>query len=80
MLTHISSRDFNQDISRAKKASKTNPVIITERGVPAHVLLSYQQYEDLVKQQPSMAQMLACEDIEFSLEKIDIKPMPADLD
>lgn len=66
----ISSRDFNQDLGKAKKASRTSPVIITERGKAAHVLLSYQHYERLVKAQPSMAQMLCSDDeIEFEFEK-----------
>lgn len=40
IITTLSSREFNQDTSRAKKAADAGPVIITDRGRPAHVLLS----------------------------------------
>ncbi|AZE22438.1 VapB protein (antitoxin to VapC) [Pseudomonas chlororaphis subsp. aureofaciens] len=45
-ITTISSREFNQDTSGAKKASRNGPVIITDRGRPAHVLLSIEDYEN----------------------------------
>ena len=44
MPTTISSRDFNQDISAAKRAAAQGPVFITDRGKPAHVLLSIDDY------------------------------------
>jgi prevent-host-death family protein len=43
-ITKISSREFNQDSARAKKAAKKGPVFITDRGKPAHVLLSIEDY------------------------------------
>ncbi|MCF9010316.1 type II toxin-antitoxin system Phd/YefM family antitoxin, partial [Pseudomonas carnis] len=36
-ITTISSREFNQDTSGAKKAARKGPVFITDRGKPAHV-------------------------------------------
>jgi hypothetical protein len=44
----MTSREFNQDASRAKKAAEDGPVYITDRGRPAHVLLTYEAYEELV--------------------------------
>jgi antitoxin (DNA-binding transcriptional repressor) of toxin-antitoxin stability system len=38
-ISKVSSREFNQHTSRAKDAARSGPVIITERGRPAHVLL-----------------------------------------
>lgn len=38
MITTLSSREFNQDTSRAKKAALIGPVFITDRGKPAHVI------------------------------------------
>ena len=35
----MTSREANQDFSRAKREAKSGPVIITERGRPASVLL-----------------------------------------
>ena len=43
-ITTISSRDFNQDAGGAKRAAEKGPVIITDRGRPSHVLLSFEQY------------------------------------
>ena len=56
MQRTISSREFNQDTSAAKKASQLGPVFITDRGKPAHVLLSIQDYEKLLGNQLSLAQ------------------------
>ena len=39
-ITTLSSREFNQDAGRAKKAARSGPVFITDRGRPAHVLNS----------------------------------------
>ncbi|MFD2182105.1 type II toxin-antitoxin system Phd/YefM family antitoxin [Rhodoplanes azumiensis] len=48
MRTTMTSREFNQDTSKAKKASADGPVFITDRGRPAHVLLSIDDYNRLV--------------------------------
>jgi len=45
--TTMTSRKFNQDASRAKKAAEDGPVFITDRGQPAHVLLSIEEYRRL---------------------------------
>ena len=47
-MTTLTSREFNQDTSGAKKAAKKGPVFITDRGRPAHVLLSIEEYEKLL--------------------------------
>lgn len=48
MTTQMSSREFNQDTGLAKKAAEKGPVIITDRGRPAHVLLTFEAYERLL--------------------------------
>ena len=47
-ITTLSSREFNQDSGRAKKAAKNGPVFITDRGRPAHVLLTAEEYQKLI--------------------------------
>jgi hypothetical protein len=37
-VTTLSSREFNQDASRAKIAAQNGPVFISDCGRPAHVL------------------------------------------
>ncbi len=45
MVTTLSSREFNQDTGRAIKATEAGPVVITERGKPAHVLMTFSDYQ-----------------------------------
>ncbi|PKM05766.1 MAG: prevent-host-death protein [Gammaproteobacteria bacterium HGW-Gammaproteobacteria-4] len=58
-ITTLSSRQFNQDASRAKKAAQTGPVIITDRGRPAHVLLTFEEYKRLSGGRTKIADLLA---------------------
>ena len=44
MATRMSSREFNQDTSGAKKAAERGPVYITDRGRLAYVLLTFDAY------------------------------------
>jgi len=81
-ITTISSRELNQDITRAKKAAKSGPVFITDRGKPAHVLLSIEEYQRLTKQRRNIADSLAMPgvaDIEFEPQRMTIETRPADL-
>lgn len=67
-ITTMSSREFNQDAGGAKKAADKGPVIITDRGRPAHVLLSFEDYQKLVGTQRSLLDIVAQDeddDIEF---------------
>jgi len=57
--TTLTSREFNQDTSRAKKAARRGPVFITDRGRPAHVLLSIEEYQRLTGGTMSLAEALA---------------------
>ena len=55
----ISSREFNQDVSKAKRAAEKGPVFITDRGTPAHVLLTVDEYNKLIEAAKSVADLLA---------------------
>lgn len=46
-VTTMTSREFNQQTSRAKSAADKGPVVVTDRGEPAYVLLSYAEYAKL---------------------------------
>lgn len=83
MSTKMSSRDFNQDTSRAKKAAEHGPVYITDRGRPAHVLLTMEAYEALVgagRVIDMLGEPLGIEDIEFEVPTADDKARPASFD
>ena len=69
MVTTVSSRAFNQDTSGAKKAAKSGPVFITDRGRPAHVLLTIEDYRRLKGTQPTLLEVLAQDgDADFDFE------------
>lgn len=82
VITTLSSRELNQDVTRAKRAAEGGPVFITDRGKPAHVLLSFEDYQRLTRQRRNIADALAMPgvaDIEFDPPKVDIGARPADL-
>lgn len=43
----VTSKTFNQQASRLKAMAALEPVLITERGRPTHVLLDYDTYTQL---------------------------------
>ncbi len=85
-ITTVSSREFNQNVSSIKKASEHGPVFITDRGKPAHVLLTIREYQKITHKGQSLAEALAmpegadiCED--FEPPRLgDLKFRPADFD
>jgi prevent-host-death family protein len=73
-ITRLSSREFNQDTAMAKKAAKRGPVFITDRGRPAHVLLTIEDYEKLANGSASIIDLLSLpgvEDIPFEAPRAD---------
>jgi prevent-host-death family protein len=80
-ITTLTSREFNQDASRAKKAANKGPVFITDRGKPAHVLLTVEAYRQLTGSRRKITDILAmqgADDIEFDPPRIDIEIRSAD--
>jgi len=64
----LTSREFNQDVARAKRAAKQGPVIITDRGRPAYVLMRHETYRRLIRKEPGIRSILShpeSEDIAF---------------
>lgn len=81
-ITTLSSREFNQDASKAKKAAKDGPVFITDRGRPAHVLLTFEEYKKISGGRTKIADLLAMpgvEDIELEIPQWRDLAQPADL-
>lgn len=82
MITALTSREFNQDTGRAKKAAEEGPVFITDRGRPAHVLLSIKEYQRLVGGRKKIADLLAMpgiDSVELEIPTSREVPRPADL-
>lgn len=81
-ITTLSSREFNQDTSRAKKAAMQGPVFITDRGKPAHVLLSIEEFQRISLGRQKIADLLAMpgiEDIELEIPPLADHAHAADL-
>lgn len=55
----IGSREFNQDVSAAKRLARVEPVFVTDRGRPTHVLMSMQTFLQLNGQRESIVDLLA---------------------
>lgn len=80
-MIQISSREFNQDIGYAKRKSVQDPVVITERGKPTHVLLSYDEYQKMLSTQLKITELLSCSDeIDFKTVKTSLYLKPVNFD
>lgn len=81
-ITTISSREFNQAASEAKRAANSGPVFITDRGRPAHVLVSIELWQRLTGGHGKIADLLAMpgvEDMELETPRSHELAQPADL-
>ncbi len=79
--TTYTSREFNQDAGGAKRAAEEGPVYITDRGRPAHVLLSIDDYRRLTDTAASIVDQLAMREedaIDFEPARADLTLRPAD--
>ena len=61
-ITTVTSREFNQDVSKIKRAAMNGPVFITDRGHPAHVLLSIEDYQKLTEIKENIIDLIAMPD------------------
>ncbi|MBP7339504.1 type II toxin-antitoxin system Phd/YefM family antitoxin [Niveispirillum sp.] len=80
----MSSREFNQNPSEAKRAAEDGPLIVTDRGEPAYVLLRYDAYKRLAGERgPSLLDALRQDgpeaDFEFAPARITDPVRPIDL-
>ena len=46
-MKRVTSRELNQDVSRAKRFALVEPVFVTDRGRPTHVLLGIEAWREL---------------------------------
>lgn len=58
-MKSFTSGEFSQDVSAAKCAAQDGPVFITERGEPAFVLLSIDDYQALTVGGQSLQQVFS---------------------
>lgn len=81
-ITTLSSREFNQDTGKAKRAARKGPVFITDRGKPKHVLLSIHDYQKITMKDATIFDLLTMPgagDIDFDPPRFgDESIRPAD--
>lgn len=58
-MSTMTSREFNQGVARAKRAAQQGPVIITDRGRPAYVLMRHETYRRLSRRGAGIRALLA---------------------
>ncbi|USX28282.1 type II toxin-antitoxin system Phd/YefM family antitoxin [Oxalobacteraceae bacterium OTU3CINTB1] len=81
-ITTLPIEQFLRKPSDATNAADSDPVFITERGRPTHVLIKFSDYQRLIREHRNMAELLSVPD----MADIDFEPVrsretatPADL-
>lgn len=62
-MTTMTSREFNRDVSKAKREARQGPVFITDRGRPAHVLLTVDEYHRITDGDRTIGDLLGRPDV-----------------
>lgn len=81
-MKQLTSREFNQNVSKAKRDALSGPVFVTDRGEPSHVLLSYDDYKRMTSEPSNIIDALSMKGlslIEFETEKATPSIKPVDL-
>lgn len=78
-MAAMSARDFNRDVSAAKRAAADGPVVITDRGQPAYVLLSIEDYRHLSDKRSIVDWLRMEEAIDFEPARLESLPRAAEL-
>jgi prevent-host-death family protein len=80
----MTSREFNQDLARAKRAAAEGPVFVTDRGHPSLVLVSYDEWAQLAGKGRTIADALSgsreAADLEFEVTPDRSVSLPAEFD
>ncbi|ANF30378.1 prevent-host-death protein [Leifsonia xyli] len=64
----ITAREFNHDVSAAKRSATAEPLIITDRGEPAYVLLTFADFERMTGRQKNIVDLLRQDDPESDFD------------
>lgn len=72
-MKRVTSREFNQDVSRAKRLAAIEPVFVTDRGRPTHVLISIDAWRQLSGERETIVQLLAAPPGEVALDRTPLR-------
>lgn len=79
-MESMTSREFNHDVSAAKRAAAAAPVVITDRGEPAFVLMSIAEFRRRGETGADLINRLRMDDdIDVDFEKVSIEPRVPEL-
>ncbi|MDQ1740554.1 MAG: hypothetical protein QOE53_2206 [Pseudonocardiales bacterium] len=72
-MSTVTAAEFNQRPSQVKRAAEEEPVVITEHSRPSFVLLTYAEYQRLLRAPSDLAQWLEMdEEIEFEIDPVGL--------
>lgn len=78
MTTTFTSREFNHEVGKAKRAACQGAVFITDRGKATHVLLSIDEYQQISRQGTGnivdALSVPGLSEIEFDAPRVTILP------
>jgi prevent-host-death family protein len=72
----VSSREFNQDVSQAKRLARFEPVFVTDRGRPTHVLMSMEAFRRLSGQSETIVDLLAAPNAPAPADDLPLRADP----
>jgi prevent-host-death family protein len=76
----VTAAEFNQRPSQVKREAKEEPVVITEHSRPSFVLLTYAEYQRLLRTPTNLAEWLEMDDeVEFEIEPVGLDIRPANV-
>lgn len=75
-MKRVTSRELNQDVSRAKRFALVEPVFVTDRGRATHVLISIDAWRQLSGERETMAQLLAAAPGDIPLDRTFLRRTP----
>ena len=79
-MTTVTAAEFNQRPSQVKRAAEEEPVVITEHSRPSFVLLTYAEYQRLLRTPTDLDDWLEMDDeVDFEIEPAGLDIRPADV-
>jgi hypothetical protein len=70
-MSTMTSREFNQDIGKAKRLARLEPVFVTDRGRPTHVLMSFDAFRQVTGRTESIVDLLAMPEPDAEVVDLD---------
>ncbi|MCF1461226.1 type II toxin-antitoxin system Phd/YefM family antitoxin [Agrobacterium vitis] len=77
-MTHLTSRELKQDVSRAKRAVEAGPLVITDSSWPSLVLMTYDEFERLTGKRRNLIDTLSLpglSSISYETPRVELRPV-----